>query len=271
MTTGILQQEQKVSDAFSKQSVSFDSIYENNPITLWMRDRVRREVLSFLKPDDHILELNCGTGIDSVFFAQKGYSVFATDNAEGMLQKLAGKIELNALQDRITAQKCSFNDLSQLQGHQFNYIFSNFGGLNCTNGLAKVLKDMDQLLAPGGYFTFVIMPKACPWELLAALKGRFKTALRRFKRDGTVAHIEGAYFKCYYYNPAYVRKHVKVSYTLCSLRGLGSFVPPPFMDHFPGKYPKLFSMLEKIESRVCSIYPFNTWCDQYVITMQKAK
>ena len=262
-------QEQKVNEAFSRQSVSFDHIYESNPITLLMRQKVRNEVLKYISPGDEILELNCGTGIDAVFFAQNGYKVLATDNSEGMLQRLSEKVKEKQLQDRISTAKCSFNDLAQLHDRQFGYIFSNFGGLNCTKDMAAVLKDVDALLLPGGYFTFVIMPKVCPWELLMLFRGRTKVAFRRFEKNGTMAHLEGVYFNCYYYNPSFIIRNLSEKYEVCSLKGLASFMPPPFMEYFPVKYPKLFSFLERIENKVCDIFPFNTWCDQYVITMRK--
>ena len=265
------EQEEKVSEAFSRQSVVFDDIYETNPITLWMRSRFRNEVLKFIRPGDNILELNCGTGIDTLFFAQKGYKILATDNAEGMLDQVKEKISKKGLQELVSSRKYSFNDLSGLEGQKFGYIYSNFGGLNCTDDLVKVLKDIDQLLLPGGHFTFTIMPKVCLWEIFEIFKGRRSVAFRRFKKGGANAHIEGVYFKCHYYNPSYVIKHAGINYSLSALNGLASFVPPPSMEHFPGKYPKLFSLLKKIEEPLCRIFPFNRWCDQYVITMQKMK
>ena len=267
--TSLILQEQNVSNAFSRQSSVFDDIYENNPITLIIRQKARNEVLGHISPGDHILELNCGTGIDTMFFAGKGFKVMATDNAGGMLQKLSEKIAGSPKERLVSVRKCSFNDLTPLHDHRYDYIFSNFGGLNCTSDLASVLKQVDQLLKPGGHFTFVLMPKICPWEIASIFKGRQKVAFRRFKKAGTNAHIEGVYFKCYYYSPSYFRKHIPVGYARCSLKGMASFMPPPFMDHFPVKYPKLFSMLKHIEDKVCDKFPFNRWCDQYVITMRK--
>lgn len=269
MVNNVLAQEQNVSDAFSRQSVVFDDIYENNPITLIIRDKARNEVLKFIRPGDNMLELNCGTGIDTIYFAQKGFSVQATDNAEGMLRQLSEKVAVKKLEDRVSIRRCSFNDLSPLQGQQYNYVFSNFGGLNCTDDLAGVLRQVDPLLAPGGYFTFIIMPKVCPWEVAMLLRGRTKTAFRRFRKNGASAHIEGVHFTCYYFNSSYVRRHVPPGYELCSLKGMASFMPPPFMDHFPVKYPKFFALMRRIEDKLCDSYPFNRWCDQYAITMRK--
>ena len=262
-------QEYVVSDAFSRQSRIFDDIYENNSTTVWMRDKVRKEVLKYIKPGSNLLELNCGTGIDSLFFAKSGFQVLATDNAPGMLAQLDSKIEKYGLKEKIRTGRYSFNELEQLRGQQFDYIFSNFSGLNCTEDLGKVLRDVDPILKSGGHFTFVIMPKTCPWELIMMLKGDFKMARRRYKKNGTSAHIEGVYFTCYYYNPSFVLKELAGKFKLRSLKGLAAFVPPPFIEDFPEKHPAAFSILEGIENRLSSTWPFNQWCDQYAITMQK--
>ncbi|RYE20939.1 MAG: class I SAM-dependent methyltransferase [Sphingobacteriales bacterium] len=262
-------QERTVSEAFSRQSPIFDDVYENNGITLWMRNRVRHEVLQTIKPGSRMLELNCGTGIDSVFFAKQGFDVLATDNAPGMLQKLDNKIQTLNLQDKLSARRISFNNLEELAGDRFDYVFSNFGGLNCTDNLEKVLNDVDALLNKGGYFSFAIMPTICPWELLMMFKGYFKTAFRRFKSGGTPAHLEGVHFDCYYHNPGKVMRTLGNRYELVSLKGLAIAVPPPFIEYFIEHHPKLFKTLEKIDNALWDKYPFNHTCDHYLITMQK--
>jgi ubiquinone/menaquinone biosynthesis C-methylase UbiE len=263
-----LQQEQDVSKAFSKQSSQFDAIDDANSIIAWVRNRVRNEVLSFIKPSSSILELNCGTGIDSIFFAQKGFNVLATDNSDGMLSVLNDKAQKLSLPNLHT-QKCSFNNLENIQDRQFDYVFSNFGGLNCTDNLGKVLSDIDRLLKPGGYFTLVVMPKVCPWENIMLLKGDIKTAFRRFKKDGTSANIEGVSFKCYYYNASYIFKRMHNHFKIKSLKGLSITTPPPFIEHFIERRPKAFRALEMIENLICDKWPFYGWADHYMITMQK--
>ncbi|XZF13660.1 class I SAM-dependent methyltransferase [Chitinophagaceae bacterium MMS25-I14] len=264
-------QEQNVDAAFSKQSPIFDEIDDHNNLLLWMRDRVHREVLQYAPKGAYMLELNCGTGIDAMFFARNGYKIKATDNAKGMLQQLQQKIEKHNMEDRITAERCSFNNLEQLGTNpQFDYVFSNFGGLNCTDRLDKVLHDIDTLLKPGGSFTLVIMPRVCLWEMLMIFRGYFKTAFRRFRRGATKARVEGVYFDCYYYNPKYIIKHMGSNYSLQSLKGLAITVPPPYIEHFTERHPTLFKTLEKWENKIWSKSPFNRWGDHFMITMQKA-
>lgn len=264
----ILKNEYNVSEAFSRQSAVFDDVYDNNPITAWMREQVRSEMLRFLPSQSRILELNCGTGTDAIFLAKRGHSVMAIDNAPGMLEQLRMKVKDAGLDGKIEAARCSFEQLDKLQVRMYDYVFSNFSGLNCTDDLPCVLRQVDKLLKPGGHFTLVIMPKVCPWELLQLVKGRRSVAMRRFRKEGAAAHIEGIHFTCWYYSPSAVTKAM-TGYTLCSLKGLASLVPPPSLAYFPVKYRRLYSWLKKAEQAVSRWFPFNRWCDQYAITMRK--
>lgn len=270
MTTDTkIENEVHVSDAFSRQSIVFDEIDESNSCIAWIRDRVRNEVNAHIAPGARMLELNCGTGIDSTYFAQRGHEVLATDNAAGMLEQVNKKIPAMGLEGKLSTKRCSFNNIDQLNEGQFDYVFSNFGGLNCTDKLYEVLHGIDKVLKPGGYFTLVIMPKVCPWEMIMLFKGYFKTAFRRFKQHGTQAHVEGVHFLCYYYSPNYVMKHAGKNFRLTSLKGLCITVPPPFIEHFKERHSKTFRLLEKIENKICTAAPFTRWNDHYVITMQK--
>jgi ubiquinone/menaquinone biosynthesis C-methylase UbiE len=260
----VLAQQQNVSAAFSKQSTIFDELDKGNPIIQWMRNKVRQHVLSFWKPGEHILELNAGTGLDAAFFAEKGFYVHATDNAEGMVAELKKKPN-----DKITAERCSFLELSKLQKHDFDHVFSNFGGLNCTDKLEDVVKSFAGLLKPGGTVTLVIMPPVCPWEMLYVLRGNSKLAFRRLKKGGASSNVEGVAFTSYYYSPKKVAKMFAKGYKTMSIEALGSIVPPPYMEKFPAKYPKVFKALISLEDAIGNAWPFNSWADHFIITMQK--
>jgi ubiquinone/menaquinone biosynthesis C-methylase UbiE len=260
---------EQVSAAFSKQSAVFDELEKNNPIIRWMRERVWKHVLSFWQPGGNILELNAGTGIDAVFFARQGFHMHATDNAEGMINELKSKVLNLNLQDKISVEKCSFEELQKLDKNGFDHIFSNFGGLNCTDKLDSVINSFLDLLKPGGTATLVIMPPICPWELALALKGNTKVAFRRLKKGGTNSNVEGISFKSFYYRPSEVIKMFGKQYKTVSIESLGSIVPPPYLEKVPARYPTLFRGLTKLEESLGNAWPFNSWADHFIITMQR--
>lgn len=259
---------EKVSAAFSRQSRVFDDLYKHNLLSEYMREKFRQEMLRHLDKDAHILELNCGTGMDTVFFASMGHKIMATDNARGMLLQLEEKVAELDLAHRIEVRQCDFERLDELRPHKFHHIYSNFSGLNCTNDLKKVLQSLGPLLHPGGKVSLVIMPKICPWENIMLLKGKPRTAFRRLTKNGTLAHIEGLRFKTWYYNPSYVIDALKSDFEVIALKGICITVPPPFIENFVERYPRLFSFLCKVDGALERFFPFTYCCDQYMITLR---
>ncbi len=266
----MLQQDnsEKVSEAFSKQSVVFDELDKQNPLSKHLRNIFREEVMSHLKPGSSILELNCGTGLDAIYFASLGHHVLATDNAPGMIAALQDKVDRLGLTDAVSCQRLNYHDLSRLAPQKFDFIVSNFGGLNCTPDLEDVLNQLAPLLNEGGKVTLVIMPKICPWELAMVLKGKLRTAFRRFKKK-TSANVEGVSFDCYYYNPSYVISRVKDTFHVRGLKGIFITVPPEFYQNFVERYPLLYRILSRTDNIIGRVFPFNRCCDHFMITLQK--
>jgi len=257
--------------AFTSQSGIFDELYSSNTIVSYKRKRVRDHVLQYLKPDGSILELNSGTGEDALFFAQKGFKVHATDISKGMQAELKRKVAMNGIDDQVSTELCSYTMLDQLTNKgPYDLIFSNFAGLNCTNELDKVLSSFSDLLKPDGMITLVVLPKFCLWETLLLFKGKFRTAFRRFfSNGGSKAHIEGTYFKCWYYNPSYITKRLKDQFDLLGIEGLCTVVPPSYIEGFAEKHPALYGFLKRNENRLKSSWPWRVIGDYYIISLKK--
>jgi ubiquinone/menaquinone biosynthesis C-methylase UbiE len=257
--------------AFSNQSSFFDDLYSSDTIIQYKRERVRAHVEKNLKPQSNILELNAGTGEDAVYFGQRGHHVHATDISAGMQQELRKKIERLNLNENVTTEICSFTELQKLNNKgPYDFIFSNFAGLNCTDDLKKVLQSFSPLLKTGGAVTLVLLPKFCLIETLLLFKGKFKTAFRRFfKSNGTKSHVEGVHFKCWYYSPSFVIKALKDSFDVAALEGLCTIVPPSYIKGFAEKHPELFKILRKGEDKKKCSFPWKFIGDYDIITLIK--
>jgi ubiquinone/menaquinone biosynthesis C-methylase UbiE len=263
--------ELNTADAFTGQSVIFDALYSNTAIINYKRERVRNHILKYLSQDSSILELNSGTGEDAIFFAGKGHKVHATDISPGMQQQLQLKVKKQQMGALVSNELCSYTNLDKLKNKgPYDLVFSNFAGLNCTSELDKVLASIPSLLSPNGMITLVILPKFCLWETLLLFKGKFRTAFRRFfSSKGRTAHVEGYYFKCWYYNPSYIINRLKNSFDVLSIEGLCTIVPPSYIESFAEKHPSVYNFLKNKEDKLKSRWPWRVMGDYYIISLRK--
>lgn len=262
--------ETMAAQAFGSQARDFDRLYGNDTIIRYKRDRVRAHVEQFLPAHARILELNAGTGEDALYFAGKGHKVHATDIAPQMLEQLIAKVRAAGKQDSITTELRDFTQLDRLHDKgPYDLVFSNFAGLNCTRDLGKVLASLHDLVKPGGVITLVILPKYCLWESMLFFRGHWRTALRRFSGSkGSAAKIDGQHFRCWYYSPSYVKKSLP-GLKQVDLEGLCTLVPPSYLEGVAEKYPRMFSILKRLESRLRRTWPWRLIGDYYIISMQK--
>ena len=257
-----------VNTAFSRQAVHFDVDDFSNPVIRQWRQQVYGHVDQFIKPQSSILELNAGTGIDATRFSNHGHRVHATDLSDGMIIELKKKTETFSLRQKLTVQQISFEKLDEVNG-KFDYVFSNFGGLNCLKDLSIVAHQLPGLLNKGAGVTLVIMPPVCLWEWLWIFKGQIRKAARRLSGKA-MAHLEGEYFATYYHSLRSVKKAFGEQFRLVQSEGLGVFAPPPAATNFVKRYPRLTAFLGKLDSLVRTRFPFNRWGDHLIITLKYA-
>jgi SAM-dependent methyltransferase len=257
-----------VAEAFSRKARVYDEFGQDHENLARMRAHVRRHALRFLRPGDRILELNAGTGADALFFARLGYRVHATDLSPGMVARIEAKVAASGLGRLISVQQCSFAQLDRVSAGPFQYVFSNMGGVNCLDDLTQITRGLPALLAPGAVVTWVVMPPFCPWELLAALRGDWKTAGRRLHRPGTLADVAGVKFMTYYFWPGQVQRAFGPRFQPLALQGLSVFTPPADRKEFPARHPRLYAALRFLDDRFAGLPPFNRWGDFFILSLQ---
>lgn len=218
---------------FDIASQEYDSIFTHSNIGKAQRNRVYKYINPIIKQDKKlsILELNCGTGEDAIYFSELGHDVIASDLSEGMIA--VAKAKKNAenvafsVQDINTITEDTFNK-------KFDLIFSNFGGLNCLSSeqLSTFFKTASEVLLPNGKLVIVIMPKQCLWEqLYFSLKGDFKKAKRRNTTKSIPANVHGIDVETWYYNPEDIVSLSKKEFTLTNVQPIGLTIPPSYLEN----------------------------------------
>lgn len=264
----MVNQFEAVNRAFSKQSFHYDREDDGNIVLKDMRAQVYNHVDRFINPNSFILELNAGTGIDALRFVRAGHRVHATDLSDGMIDQIKLKIQQADVTGKLSCQQLSYDQLDKVDKKNFDYVFSNFGGLNCIQDLTLVTRHLPGILKRGAYVSWVIMPPVCAWELLGILKGHGTKAFRRFRKDGVRSHLEGEHFTTYYHSLADARTAFGNSFKLIACEGLAALSPQPHRGDFPVRHPELYRNLRRLDSALRDHFPFNRWADHIIVTFQ---
>ncbi|HVA85307.1 MAG TPA: class I SAM-dependent methyltransferase [Candidatus Saccharimonadales bacterium] len=258
-----------IAEAFSRTAKKYDAFAEDHPHLTRMRRRVYEQLERYVAPGSSILELNAGTGTDAVQLARRGFRVHATDIAPGMLDLARDKVERFDLAGRVSVQECSFLQLDRIEGGQFDAVFSNLGGLNCTADLRPVVAQLDRVLRPGGVVVWVLMPPICLWELGLAFTGQFGLAFRRLARHGTRAHLEGRHFKVHYFTPRRAAAAFGDEYEVLAVEGLSVITPTAESKNLAQRHRDLYRTLAWLDDRIAPHAPASGWGDFYILSVRR--
>ena len=217
--------------------------------------------------------MNCGTGEDALWLANKGNQVLATDASSKMIE-VARKKQVEANYSSLHFEQAYFSDLkSNYSNKKFDLLFSNFGGLNCVDEreLKSLLQDFSELVKPNGNMVFVFMGRKCIWErIYYSCKGKFKSAFRRNSQSAVPAHLgNGVYLDTFYYSPSEIKRWMPNDVQIQAIKPIGIALPPSYLENFFRTKKRLLMLLQWLESFFGSFSFLSNYADHYLIHFEK--
>ncbi len=261
---------------FDAMAEGYDDTFTNTQIGILQRERVYAAMHDLINGEKklRILELNCGTGADALYFAQLGHHVVATDASLAMIEIATKKAADAGIKDHLRFVQCNFQNIDTLNDHEpFDLIISNFGGINCISyqELQHFSNAISSFVITGGSCVFVVMGTNCRWEqTYFLLKGNFSNAFRRLREKGSLATFKSFSLNVHYYRPAQLLRCFS-SWQRIRLAPIGLFIPPSYLNPMFAKRKvvlRLLLWLEVIHSK-CSL--LSNYADHYFLQIKKAK
>jgi SAM-dependent methyltransferase len=255
--------------AFDSVAADYDGPRGNNELIQRMRLTLWDTVRSELPIGSRLLDLGCGTGLDALEFAQRGYRVVATDWSPQMVERTRARTVAANLESRMESAHVGIHELDKLAG-EFDGIYSNFGPLNCAPDLTAVAAECARLLRPGGTLVFSVMGRICPWEWgYYALKGRFRRAGVRAARGATAVGMNRHTIWTYYYLPREFYRAFASQFSLASYRALSLFMPPPYLVDRYRRHPNRYERLGRLDDRLGALPLLRDMGDHFLIVMHR--
>ena len=166
-----------IQKAYNEWSETYDS---DENLTRDLDQRITQQVLGNLHFDS-ILEIGCGTGKNTMFFAQIGTNVRAVDFSQGMIEKAKEKVQAENV-------RFSMMDITgpwEFQDESFDLIVCNLV-LEHIQDLSSVFAGAARTLRPNGRF---FINELHPFKQYDGKKARFYRNEEKIEVDAFIHHI----------------------------------------------------------------------------------
>jgi ubiquinone/menaquinone biosynthesis C-methylase UbiE len=265
--------EEDLKQGFDMLAKDYDEKYSFAQINILQRNHV----LSYVKKNVlkrnklHILEINCGTGEDAIYFEKLGNDVLATDASSAMINVAMNKMATLKCAN-ITFKQLAFSEINYANLHaKYDLVFSNFGGLNVLNpiDLKNLFSEVAILLKPEGHFIGVIMPKYCFLEILYFFaKLKWRKMLRRSKKGPVSVNLGGTAVNTWFYSPAEIKK-ISNDFRLIRVKPIAIALPPAYLENYFKRKLRVLKLMNIIESIINRFQCLANCADHFLFDMQK--
>jgi SAM-dependent methyltransferase len=210
---------------------------------LW-RDAVWRELDRGFRAEQRVVELNCGTGIDAIYLAERGVRVVACDVSPRMIQFARERASAAHVLDRVDFRVLPTEWIEQLQSEApFDGVLSNFSGLNCVRDLFAVKRKLVALLRSHSNVFLCVLGCFSPWRFLHRCS--YCRSRKKLFRNGTLDSS----------TPVEIQrppvKHIinlfAPEFAIRRITGIGITVPPSYLNHWASRVPSLSRALGMVD------------------------
>jgi ubiquinone/menaquinone biosynthesis C-methylase UbiE len=237
--------QQDIAAGYDALAADYDRAVQDDQ---WVRQVLWKHYSGVFRPGQHVLDVSCGTGIDTLFLARRGLRVTAVDISPGMLARLQDKVARAGLADRVTTRVQDYADLTAWPPASFDGIISAFAGLSTTADLAPFAATAAQLLRVGGRMIVHMLNRFSMWEWLGHVRhGRWAAASRVGRQRERIFTIGGRPIRHFLFFPAEAyRQFFAPHFCLRGAYGIGALRPPHAARRVPPPVVNLLDVLEHV-------------------------
>lgn len=258
---------------FDVVASDYDRHITENSVNMLLRERSLWLLGRTFSRPSRLLEVGCGSGMETLPMLRKGHEIVAIDISSSMIEVVRRKAKSEGLAERLTAVKLRAGELGRLlaDGYSgsFDGCYSTYGALNCEISLDNLPEVLHSLLRHGGKFVAGIFNKYCMVEGLAyAMTLRPARALRRLRNPIE----EGNSRFCvdvYSYTPHEFSAIFSQYFMTERIFGVPVIFPPSDLDSYARKFSGRHDSLKRMDFWLAGKWPFNHMGDHFLVTMAR--
>lgn len=255
----------------------FDNIAEEydhhilaNPVNRLLRDRSLEWLRTVFAPSRSLLEIGCGSGIETIALLEEGHEVTAVDVSMRMLDVVRRKAHDAGMAERLRPVHLRARDLSRLVKEtgatSFDGAYSTYGALNCEPALRPVVVELGKLLPPGRKFVAGVYNRWCLFETAAySATLQFGRAVGRWRnpvRVGTSRFCVDVFA----FSPPEFRRLWAPEFTPVRVEGVPVIVPPSDLSPYVEKLSRRLERWARWDRALGRRWPLRYLGDHFLMT-----
>ncbi len=258
---------------FDSVAYDYDRHITGNSINMLLRDRSLKLMRHIFSNSHTLLEIGCGSGMETLPMLREGHDVVALDISSEMLRVVENKSKSAGLSGQLITRKMKASQIEELAaefGEEFfDGAYSTYGALNCEPSLIEIPRALGLLLKKESRFVAGIYNKFCLTEILG-----YGLTLRLGRIAGRVESrvLEGSSRFCidvYPYSVLDFETIFSPFFKKESVIGVPVILPPSDLDRYARKFSSHREKLYKIDMLLGRIWPFYALGDHFLMTLSK--
>jgi SAM-dependent methyltransferase len=255
---------------FDNVADDYDHHITGNRINLLLRNRSLTQLRRTFAGAPSLLEIGCGSGMETLPLLQDGHEMLCVDLSARMLETVRGKARVEGLSEQLRTRQLRASELGNLLGEigpgAFDGGYSTYGALNCEEHLESIPPALHALLRPRARFIAGVYNRWCLFEVLGyALSAQPTRAFGRTHRPVPVGSSRFC-VDIYAHSTSDFRRLFAPYFRPERVEAIPVILPPSDLVGYAEKFSRHFDRLASWDRSVGARWPLRDWGDHFLMT-----
>lgn len=258
---------------FDNVATDYDRHITGNRVNRLLRDRSLSELRRVFGTAHRLLEIGCGSGMETLPLLEDGHEVVCVDISSRMLEVVREKARRAGVLERLDTVHGAAAALPTFAARwgpsSFDGAYSTYGALNCEEDLRPILPALAGLLRPNAPLVTGIYNRYCLFEIVGyGLTGRWSRATGRTRRPIPVGSSRFCVDVFALSVPEFQRQ-AGVWFDVERVEGVPVVLPPSDLASYTERFAREFDRLARWDLALGRRWPFRLLGDHFLMTLRR--
>jgi SAM-dependent methyltransferase len=262
-----------LSAEFDNVADDYDHHITGNRINVLLRDRSLRNLRTLFREAPCLVEIGCGSGMETLPLLEEGHEILCVDISARMLDVVREKARRAGVQERLRTWQGRAGRLTDLLREVgpgvFDGGYSTYGALNCEEDLSPIPHALHELLRPDGRFVAGVYNRWCLFEILGySISGQPSRAFGRTHRPVPVGSSRFC-VDVYAHSVGDFDRLFRPYFTVERIEAVPVLLPPSDLVSYAERFSRHFDTLSRWDRALGTTWPFQFLGDHFLTTFRR--